>query len=71
MPTSYSWNPVSDAVGYLVTLENTTTHQIINHDTTTTSISLVGTPSGNYKITVKAKFADGSTSIIVEDEVEI
>lgn len=71
MPTSFSWNAVPGAVGYLVTLENTATHQIINHDTKETSISLVGTPPGNYKITVSAKFADGSSSIIIEDTIEV
>ncbi|MFT5167521.1 MAG: hypothetical protein ACI8P3_002759 [Saprospiraceae bacterium] len=71
MPNSFSWDAAPGAVGYLVTLENTATHQTYNHETKETSISLVGTPPGTYNITVRAEFADGSSSIIIEDLVDL
>ncbi len=71
MANQFSWDASPGAVNYLVTLVNTATKATINHETTNTFISLVGIPSGTYKVTVKADMGNGSTSIIVEDVVQV
>jgi len=68
---TFSWTPAPGAVNYDVTITNLATQQSSFQQTTETSISLTGLPSGKYKIVVKANFADGSSSIVIEDVVMI
>lgn len=67
----YSWAPASGAVSYTVTIKNIATQESTNIETTETSISILGLPLGNYSIIVTAELTDGSTSIIIEDVLEI
>ena len=71
MANQYSWNAAPDAVSYLVEIVNTTTNERTNVETTDTFISLTALPIGAYDIIVKAKFADGSYTIIVEDMIVV
>ncbi len=64
---SYSWNAVFGALSYTVDLENVVTNQKFHYETSGTSVSLGGIPSGTYVIVVRAKFANGSSIIIIEE----
>lgn len=66
---TYSWASHPGAVEYLVEIEHQTTHEQDSQTTSNTTVTFREKPSGTYDIVVKAKFADGSTQIIITDEV--
>ena len=69
---TYSWPPAPRAVSYIIDLKSKATGQEYSYETTDTSITFPpGLPTGSYELTVRAKYADGSTGIIIEDVVDI
>ncbi len=68
---SYSWPADPKAVSYIIDLKNKATGQEYSFETTETSITFTGLPLGSYELTVSAKYADGSTGIIIEDLIDI
>ena len=70
-PGSYSWNAVFGAIRYTVDMEHTVTGQQFHYETTTTAISFGFIPQGMYTLVVKARFANGSSYIIIEDLVDM
>ncbi len=68
---TFSWTAAPGAVNYDVTITNLSTQHSSFQQTTQTSIPLTGLPTGRYKIVVKANFADGSSSIVIEDIIMV
>ena len=68
--SQYSWNAAFGAISYEVELTHISTQQQNNVETSDTFVSTTGLPLGMYTVKVTAKFANQSTSIIVEEMVE-
>lgn len=67
---SYSWSGQSGAISYTLEIEQTQTQEQFSWETSATSVSAFNIPSGTYTVKVTAKYADNSTSIIIEDLIE-
>ena len=67
---TYSWTAESGAVSYVIKIVNTSTQESFDWETAQTSIAAFGIPSGTYDLTVTAKFADSSSSIIIDDLIQ-
>ena len=67
---TYSWTAEPGAVTYVVDMVNTSTQESFNWETTQTSITAFSLPNGTYDLTVTAKFADSSSSIIIDDLIQ-
>lgn len=65
----YSWSTTPGAIYYKVELENQSTAASFTWETTSTTITKHGIPSGNYDLTITAYFTLGSPSIVIEDDV--
>lgn len=69
-PFTYSWSSASGATSYVVQAVNTNTQVCYCWETSITSVSAFGIPSGTYSLTVKANFSNNTSSIIIHDIVE-
>ena len=66
---NYSWSAVPGTVSYIVELKDRSTQDSYSWETTNTSITAFGIPSGHYDLTISAKYANEFTEIVIVDDV--